>query len=559
MLKFILFAVFVSVAFAQQRVSVTIPQGTLSGVRISTGILQPEYIAFKGIPYAEPPVGPLRFRNPVPHRGWSGILDASEHGASCPHRPLLGISLPRLSEDCLFANVYTPSLTGNRPVMVWIHGGAFVLGDGNSGIYGPDFFVNDGGVVLVSFNYRLGIFGFLSTGDAVAQGNWALKDMVEALRWVRNNIQHFGGNPNSITIFGESAGSASVHYLLLTQMGAGLFNRAIMQSGVANGPWGFQPNPAAEARALGQRLGLVFSSHQDLVNQLRNLPFQTIMEQQQGLMDMTVPRGFNSFAWAPNVEPANSPEYRFLVDTPVNLMNRGNILTVPMIVGYMSDESLYIIRETLLDDTVFDQFQRNPHFYVPQSFNLNPVTQAAEVNEVATAFRNLYLGGQHPHTGIRYNWTVYNTDHHFSFFVDRALRYHVRRQTQPIYYYNFHFDGTLNMMKRFLLLGDYPGAMHADDIFYMFDVTQFPLPILPNNQALTVRRRMVRMWTNFATFGDPTPVTDSLITSRWNRYTLAGQEVLHIDEVNTMRSRPFNGRLQTWHDFQDRFNPSYLN
>jgi acetylcholinesterase len=101
--------------------------------------------------------------------------------------------------------------------------------------------------------------------------------------------------------------------------------------------------------------------------------------------------------------------------------------------------------------------------------------------------------------------------------------------------------------------------MHADDLFYMFDVTQFPLPILPNNQALTVRRRMVRMWTNFATFGDPTPTTDSLITARWNRYTLGGEEFLHIDETNTMRSSPYGGRLRVWHGFQDRFNPSYLN
>jgi bile salt-stimulated lipase len=115
---------------------------------------------------------------------------------------------------------------------------------------------------------------------------------------------------------------------------------------------------------------------------------------------------------------------------------------------------LFIVRETLIDETVFEQFAANPHFYVPESFNLNPVTQAAEVNEVATTFRGMYLGGQHPHAAIRYNWTVFNTDHHFSYFVDRSLRYHMRRQTQPIYYYNFHYDGALNMMKRFMLLGD---------------------------------------------------------------------------------------------------------
>lgn len=109
-----------------------------------------------------------------------------------------------------------------------------------------------------------------------------------------------------------------------------------MQSGTANCPFAFQPNPLSEAVALGQRLGLSWSGNQDLINQLRSLPFNAIMLQQQGLMNMTVPRGFQAFAWVPSVEPVNSPEYRFLVDTPVNLMNRGDIMSVPFIIGYTS-------------------------------------------------------------------------------------------------------------------------------------------------------------------------------------------------------------------------------
>lgn len=112
-------------------------------------------------------------------------------------------------EDCLFLNVYSPSLSGNRAVMVWIHGGSFSGGSGDSWIYGPDFLVNDG-VVVVTFNYRLGVLGFMGTGDGAAQGNYGMKDMVEALRWVRNNIAAFGGNPNQVTVFGESAGGVAV-------------------------------------------------------------------------------------------------------------------------------------------------------------------------------------------------------------------------------------------------------------------------------------------------------------------------------------------------------------
>lgn len=131
-----------------------------------------------------------------------------------------------------------------------------------------------------------------------------------------------------------------------------------------------------------------------------------------------------------------------------------------------------MIRESILDSTVFDQFAANQHFYVPMSYNLNPTTQPSQVNEVAMTFRNMYLGGQNPHAGIRYNWTQFNTDHQFSYFVDRSVRYHVRRQSQPIYYYTFRFDGALNMLKRLIGLGDV--SIHKYSlvvgIFEQFDV-----------------------------------------------------------------------------------------
>ncbi|KAL7018772.1 hypothetical protein ACKWTF_010907 [Chironomus riparius] len=450
MYKFLLLAAVLAIAYGQDRPIVTIPQGQLQGIRTSSGITQATYLAFKGIPYAEPPVGALRFRNPVAHRGWSGVRDASAHGNSCPSSGWFGLEAGG-GEDCLFLNVYTQSLTANRPVMVWIHGGSFTGGSGDSFIYGPDFFINDGNVVVVTINYRLGVLGFLSTGDAAAQGNWGMKDMITALQWVRNNIASFGGNVNQITVFGESAGSVGVHYLLLTRLGTGLFNRAIMQSGVTVAPWGFQPNPLSEATNLGRRLGLTWSSTTDLVNQLRNIPPQRLVDNQGGWLDLTIPRGFSPFEFVPNVEPANSPESRFLTDTPVNIMNRGDILTMPIIIGFMSVESLFMVREHLFDDTTLAQFATNPHFYVHPSFNLAP-TQTTQVNEVATTMRNMYFNGGHPTMETRFNYSQFMSDHHFAYSIDRCVRYHARRQTQPIYYYKFDFDGSLNMIKRLLLL-----------------------------------------------------------------------------------------------------------
>lgn len=208
MFKWIFVATLFVAVYGQQRPIVTTTTGQLQGLTMSTGILQPNYFAFKGVPYAEPPVGNLRFRNPVPHRGWSGVRDAAEHGEHCPHNGWFGLDVGG-TEDCLFLNVYSPSLTGSRAVMVWVHGGSFDSGSGDSWVYGPDHLVN-AGVVVVTLNYRLGILGFMGTGDGAAQGNYGMKDMVEALRWVRSNIARFGGDPNAVTIFGESAGSVAV-------------------------------------------------------------------------------------------------------------------------------------------------------------------------------------------------------------------------------------------------------------------------------------------------------------------------------------------------------------
>lgn len=206
--------------------------------------------AFKGIPFAEPPVGALRWHAPVPPAPWSGVRPAKAYGPRCiqPELPADSISFlgtePE-SEDCLYLNVWTRSLERDAklPVMVWIHGGGFTAGSGGLSIYdGTDFARR--GVVLVTLNYRLGPLGFLvhpeltrqASHDAV--GNWGLLDQIAALTWVRDNIESFGGNPDCVTIFGQSVGSSSVNCLMASPLASGLFHRAIGQSGGSVGPPG---------------------------------------------------------------------------------------------------------------------------------------------------------------------------------------------------------------------------------------------------------------------------------------------------------------------------------
>ena len=211
------------------------------------GVADGDLRTFRGIPYAAPPVGDLRWQPPQPHPSWSAVRDAVEFGTPCWQNRIDGFydrgDIPR-SEDCLHLNVWTRSNPGdNAPVMVWIHGGALQIGHGHLDVY-DGAALTEQGVVLVSINYRLGALGFFAhealTEESAhkASGNQGIQDQTAALQWVQANIAAFGGDPNNVTIFGESAGSWSVCYQVATPLAKGLFHRAIGQSGGC-----FAPHP----------------------------------------------------------------------------------------------------------------------------------------------------------------------------------------------------------------------------------------------------------------------------------------------------------------------------
>jgi carboxylesterase type B len=196
-----------------------------------------KYFQFNRVPFAEPPVGTLRLRDPVPKLPWGPeVLDGTKDTPKCIQSDGFGQE-PGGQEDCLFLTIYTPglpspslALMGLRPVMLWIHGGAFVIGDGSGD---PEFLLDDG-VVFVSLQYRLGALGFLAVeGSSVLPGNLGLKDQQEAMRWVQRNIAAFGGDPRKVTLFGESAGAISVHAHVLSPRAHGLFRAGILHSGTA--------------------------------------------------------------------------------------------------------------------------------------------------------------------------------------------------------------------------------------------------------------------------------------------------------------------------------------
>jgi para-nitrobenzyl esterase len=266
------------------------------------GVTSGAVLIFHGIPYAAAPVGDLRWRPPRPAEAWRGVRDATRFGPSCPQGhptgltdiTLYGGAPPPSSEDCLTLNVWAPTRTNRAPVMVWLHGGSGVMGASSLPYYDGGSFARDG-VVLVSVNYRLGALGVFAhpaltreAGRDELLGNYTLMDQIAALRWVRRNIAAFGGDPNNVTVFGESSGAISVLTLITTPSAWGLFQKAIVESG---GGW-FPPAPSRD-KAEGQGLKIAAAAGAPAnatAAQLRQIPAQTLAASRLPTMTFADPR-----------------------------------------------------------------------------------------------------------------------------------------------------------------------------------------------------------------------------------------------------------------------------
>ncbi len=293
---------------------------------------------YRGIPYAQPPLGDLRFRPPQPVEGWQGVRPARRFGKSAPQSmPLPIVALQMIavgaraqSEDCLSLNVWTPAADGGRrPVLVWIHGGAFVMGSGSTFLYSGARLARRGDVVVVTLNHRLGALGYLDlralSGGEDAPGNLGLRDQIAALEWVRENIDAFGGDPENVTVFGESAGAMSVATLLGSPAAQGLFHRAIAQSGAAD-----HVSSAAQAAEISELfLEELGEAGRDL-STLRAIPVRTILRTQRAI---TMPRlRSGQLPWQPFVDGD------ILVDAPLRAIEAGFAKSVPLLIGANQDE-----------------------------------------------------------------------------------------------------------------------------------------------------------------------------------------------------------------------------
>lgn len=313
-------------------VQVRVREGQLRGRRTSGGA------AFLGIPYAAPPVGPLRWRPPQPASAWKGVRDAFAFGPDFPQAPSPRHRAPRQDEDCLYLNVWTPEPDAGAklPVLVWLHGGGFLAGSGSDiGCDGSTLAAE--GAVVVTLNYRSGLFGFLAhpalsrESEHGVSGNYGLLDQMAALRWVRDNIEAFGGDPARVTAFGTSAGSASLALLLTSPQAGGLFQRAILQSPGTARPLATLEQAQDAGRGLGNDLAV-----------LRALTAREVLERTSLLASrvrrLTTPRVLRpiSDGW-------------LLPEDDRTALLRGRLHAMPLIVGNNADEGTALTRPWPID------------------------------------------------------------------------------------------------------------------------------------------------------------------------------------------------------------------
>ena len=485
---------------------------------------------YRGIPFARPPIGPLRFSAPEPAEKWAGVRDATRYGAAAlqasrPLAPILGMVLPEQSEDCLALNVWTPAVGDGRrrPVLVWIHGGAWVIGSGIETTYDGTALARRGDAVIVTLNYRLGPFGFLRGrelgGGLDSTGNEAMLDQLAALRWVRDEIAAFGGDPGNVTVFGESAGSVNIACLLAMPAARGLFHKAVLQSGSLN----LTRAPEAairSARMLLEELGIA----PERAGTLRDVPAERLVAAQNTIAGRSVIPPFSPVA---DGEAIPAKPFAAIADGA----GRG----VPLIVGTNLEEmKLYRFLDPAIDALTDASLVERCGMVFPGAGadGRSNAERAVEVYREARRARGEDVSPAEV-------WLAIATDQTFRAGALRLAELHAAH-TPDVFVYEFAWKGATP--------GKPQGAVHALDLPFVFGtLDQSELGVIagrtPAARALSVE--MQEAWLAFARTGVPR----SPGLPEWPRYAAPRRATLELAE----RSRVVEAPREPERDWFDPF------
>ncbi|XP_050353906.1 juvenile hormone esterase-like [Nymphalis io] len=444
------------------------------------------FASFLGVPYAAQPLGERRFRELEPVKPWDDFFDASNEGPICPqHDVLYGrlLGSANMSEACIYANIHVPmdALPGYKPprparellppyeaglsekeedpglpILVFIHGGGFAFGSGGTGLYGPEYIMHKD-VIVITFNYRLNVFGFLSLNSSSIPGNNGLRDIVTLLRWVQANAQSFGGDPNDVTLAGQSAGASCAHLLSMSKAADGLFQRLILMSGTGI-PSFFTTSPAyAEvvANLFLSNLGINATDPDDIHRQLIDTPLQDIMEANKQIQDQ-----IGIIAFLPVVESSFSGVTTILDNDPDVLLSKGSGKNIPLIVGFTTKEC-ELFRPNFEKMDILKRIKENPLLLLsPNLIYKVPIKVALDL---AQRVDKRYFDGAP--TMDKYIKSCSDT-----YYVYPAMKLAERRVLMhgaPVFLYQYSYEPDFSVMKESRGL-EFKGATHVEDMTFVF-------------------------------------------------------------------------------------------
>ncbi|CAB3223614.1 unnamed protein product [Arctia plantaginis] len=484
---------------------------------------------------------------------WTGVRKATKFKPMCYQYKRCSGEPPidgedTMSEDCLYLNVYTPDIKPKNllPVMIFIHGGAYVYGSGDDDYYDPQFLVKHG-VLLITFNYRLEAIGFLSLDTPDIPGNAGMKDQVEAFRWVKNNIINFGGDPDNITIFGQSSGAGCVSYHLISPMTRGLFRRAICQSGAAGCWWAGDFGSKHKALLLARQLGCYSEDDETLNKFFKKQPVQSLVN----LKLLLFKSGKPYECCFSVVDEKDFGQERYFYGDLTEALQNGAHEGVDIMTGYTKDDGLITLVFGCTLQEMVEKAKYSNEFFVPKWFATYCLPK--DQLEVGRKMRQFYFNDKDV------------TEHSLKKFmqidmISYGIIFTAKQfsKKNKVYFYKFSCLTERNICGRVFVSEAIPDGTvmcHSDDLSYIFPVPYFFGKVDESSETYKIIERVCKLWTNFAKYGNPTP--DKSLGVDWMPYTLEKQEYLDIGNSLKIVFEPDKDEIDFWEKIFKEHLPQY--